>query len=145
MHSIGEELHIDGGIGLEGHGDFSCDGLTARINGLRHLYTYKPGSCWYIVLPAAPDHRVTLAHQKAMAWFHTADRTVKIRQHSRIAPIDDIQEQPAVPVLERYRPEYADICPAPHQAMRIPWGELQISNPSIAGMGRVDSEVHRAI
>jgi hypothetical protein len=48
-------------------------------------------------------------------------------------------------VLQRYWLEDADICRAPHQAMRIPWGELQVSDSGVAGMVRVDSEVHRAI
>jgi hypothetical protein len=84
-------------------------------------------------------------HQKAIARFHAADRTVKICQHGRVAPIDNIQEQPVVPVLERCGLEYADICPAPHQAMCIPWGELQVSDSGVTGMVRSDSEVHRAI
>src|SRR5262249_481949 len=145
MHSIREELHLDVGIGLEGHCDLPGDGLTASVDGLRDLYAYQPGRCRHIVLPAAPDYGVALAHQKAIARLHSADRTVKIRQHSRVAAIDDIQKQPMVPVLQRCRLEDADICPASHQAMGIPWGESQVSDPSVAGMVRVDSEVYRAI
>jgi hypothetical protein len=138
-------LHLDVGIGLESHRDLPCDGLTASVDGLWDLYAYKPGRCRHIVLPAAPDHGVALVHQKAIARFHAADRTVKICQHGRVAPIDNIQEQPVVPVLERCGLEYADICPAPHQAMCIPWGELQVSDSGVTGMVRSDSEVHRAI
>jgi len=136
---------MDVGIGLESHRDLPYYGLTAGIDSLRDLYAYKPGRRRHIVLPTAPDHGVALAHQKAIARFHAADRTVKIRQHGGIAAIDDIQEQSVVPMLERCRLEYADIGPAPHQAMRIPWGELQVSDPGVAEMVRVDSEVHRTI
>jgi hypothetical protein len=145
MHSIREELHLDVGIGLEGHGDLPRYGLTASLNGLRDLYAYKPGRGRHIVLPAAPDYSIALAHEKAITRFHAADRTVKIRQHGRIAAIDDIQEQPVVSVLKRNGLEYADIRRATHQAMCIPRGEVQVSDPDVAGMVRVDSEVHRAI
>jgi hypothetical protein len=145
MHSIGQELHVHVGIGLEGHGDLPYDGLSISVDSFRDLYPYKSRCGWHIVLPAAPDYRVALAHQKAITGFHTAYRTVKIRQHSRVAPINDVQEQPVVSVLEHCGLEDANICPAPHQAMRIPWGELQISNTGMAGMVRVNSEVHCAI
>src|SRR5215471_16962368 len=105
----------------------------------------KPGGRRHIVLPAAPDHRVALAHQKAIARLQTADRTVKIREYRGIAPIDDVQEQPLVPTLECYRLEDADICRVMHQAMGIPWGTLQISDPGVAGMMRVDRAVHSAV
>ena len=101
MQSIREELHVHAGIGLEGHGDLPCDGLTASVNGLRDMDTDQPGHRRHIVLPADPEHGVSLAHQKAIARFHTADRAVKIRQHGGVAAIDDIQEQALVAVLER--------------------------------------------
>ena len=136
-------MHV--GIGLEGHGDLPCEGLTASVDSLRDLYAYQPSRCRHIVLPAAPDHGVALAHQKAIARFEAANRTVKIRQHGGVAPIDDIQEQPLVAALERDGLEQADICRTTHQAMRIPWGALQVSDTCVGGMVRVDSEVHRAI
>jgi hypothetical protein len=110
MQSIREQLHLDVGIGLEGYRDLPGYGLTASVNGLRDIDPYKPGHRWHIVLPAAPDHGVSLTHQKAIAGFKTADRTIKIRQRGRVAPIDDVQEQPVVRVLERDGLEHAEIC-----------------------------------
>jgi hypothetical protein len=50
-----------------------------------------------------------------------------------------------VPVLERDGLEHAEICRATHQPLRIPWGEFQVRDAGIAGMVRVDSEVHSTI
>src|SRR5207247_10818948 len=36
-------------------------------------------------------------------------------------------------------------CRAMHQALRLAWGLVQVSNPGVAGMVRVDSEVYRAL
>src|SRR5262245_20329501 len=61
------------------------------------------------------------------------------------AAIDDVQEQPLVAALQCHGHEQADVCRTRHQALRIPWGALQVSDPSVAGMVRVDREVHRAV
>src|SRR5262249_19682454 len=118
MQAIREELYLDVGIGLEGHGDLACDGLPVSVDGLGDMDTYEPGRRRHIVLPAAPDHGIALAHQKAIARIETVDRTVKIGQHSGVAPIDNIQEQPLVAALERDGLEQADICRTMYQALR---------------------------
>ena len=97
------------GIGLEGHGDFPREGLTACINGLWDLDLYQPRSRRHIILPADPEHGVSLAHEKTIAGVRPADRTVEIRQHRGVAPIDDIEEQASIAVLEVYGLEHAEI------------------------------------
>ena len=145
MLSVRQELHLHVGIGLESHGDLPDQGLTTRADSLWDMYTHQPGHRWHIVLPATPDHGVSLAHQKAIARVQTADCTVKIRQHSGVAAIDHIQEQPLVAVLGRHGLQQADICRALHQALRISGSELQVSNSGITGMVWVDRDVHCAL
>jgi hypothetical protein len=145
MQAVREELHLHVGIGLESHGNLPYQWPTTSVNGLRDLHTDQSGSRRHIVLPATPDHGIALAHEKAIARVQMANRTVKIRQHRGITPIDDIQEQPVVAELGCDGLQQADICHALHQALRIPWGELQVSNPGVAGMVWVDRDMHRTL
>jgi hypothetical protein len=109
VESIREELPVHAGIGLEGHGDFSREGLTACINGLWDLDLYQARGRWYIILPADPEHDVSLTHEKTIARLRPADRTVKIRQHGGIAAIDDIEEQAPIAVFEGEGLEHTEI------------------------------------
>src|SRR5262245_22259386 len=100
VESIRQELHVPAGIRLEGHSDFPRKALTACINSLRDLNLYQPRARWHIVLPADPEHEISLTHEKTIARLRPADRTVKIRQHRGVAAIDDIEEQASIAVLE---------------------------------------------
>jgi hypothetical protein len=86
-----------------------------------------------------------MAHEKAIAGIHSTDRAVEIRQHGRVAAIDDIQEQALVAIMEVNGLEQAKIGRALHQALGIAWGTLQVSNRGIAGVVRIDSDVHGAV
>ena len=147
MQSIREELHLERGIRLKGDSNLPGDGLPSSVEGLRHLDADEAGCCRHIVLPAAPEHGIALAHEKAIARVLVADGTVQIRQHGGSAAIDDIQEQepPLIAALGRDGLQQADVRRAMHQALRIAWGALQVSDAGVAGMVRVDRAVYCAI
>jgi len=66
VQTVGEQLDLARSIGLEFHAEPTGD-WQAGAQRLRDMNAHEPVDGGNVVLPAAPDHSVALAHQEPVA------------------------------------------------------------------------------
>src|SRR5215471_13139687 len=105
MMTVSEVKHGDAFISLKLTEHFSHQWLAVRTESLRGLQAHQARNRRDVGLPAAPHHRIAMAHQKAISWVERgrwvdgAWGTVEVCHH-RLAPtVHDIKQQTTTPAL----------------------------------------------
>src|SRR5262245_29865643 len=105
MMTVGEVEHRDTFIRLELTEYFANQRLAVRTEGRGGLQAHQARQRRDVGLPAAPDDRVALTHQKAIPRIHRGRwiggpwSTVEVGHGPLLSTIHDIEEQPPVPAL----------------------------------------------
>jgi len=110
VHPVGEGIHLNASMGLEGHPDLPGYGVPFFGYSLWDIYARNPCRIRHIILPATPHYRVPLAHQEAITWFQATCSTVNIRQRRGIAPVYHIKQNAVTPLLGRGWLEDEEVC-----------------------------------
>ena len=67
VRPVGEQKHLGWLVGLQPAHDSARDGITSGAERSGRLQAHQPGRGRDVGLPAAPDHRVAVAHEEAVA------------------------------------------------------------------------------
>ena len=99
-----------------------------------------------VVLPAAPGHGVTLAHDKAIARVQGLvgshlRRTIESPQDRATPPIQDIEEYAVIPTLRFHWPEKTVIGREMHPAAGVLRCQLQVGDETVGGMVGINREI----
>ena len=149
VHAVGDVLVLDNGVGLEGHDDGAGDGLAVLL-GLRSVDAKQARGVGYVVLPAAPDDGVALAHQEAVAGVQGRVRSdvggaVDVAQGQGLAPVEDVEEQAAVALGRVVGAQDAEVGGELDESLLIAGRELDVGDGLVGRMHGVDGEVGDAI
>jgi hypothetical protein len=149
VHSISQELDSFRGVELKGNYHLARDGALGS-QGFGSFNAHHAWYIWHIVLPAAPGHSVTLAHQEAVARVQRfagchVPRIVEVPQSRPPAPVQDVQQQAVIPQLRLHWPEDTEIRGETHQALGIPGRQLQVADGPVGWMVWGNGEVDPAV
>src|SRR5215472_6074574 len=115
------------------------------------LYAHQPVGFRHVVLPAAPDHGIAVAHQKTIAsvgWPGRIDwprHAVKCRQCQPVAAVRYIEQQAVVAARLLGRRKDADVSREMHQAVAPALGQIDIDDSAVQPLRRVNGEVCGAV
>ena len=69
------------------------DGRAVGVQGLGHVGLDQAGGVGgHVVLPAAPDHRVAVAHQEAVAGAQPLAGAVQVGEDGGVAPVNHVED-----------------------------------------------------
>ena len=105
--SIGKVLDLGWCVDLEGDHDLARD-LALAGPGLGKPGPQHSRNVWNVVLPAAPNHRISLPHQKPVAGVRRSVRgnlwgAVDVSQGQGLAPVGHVQQNTMIPLGLVYR------------------------------------------
>jgi hypothetical protein len=105
----------------------------------------------HVVLPAAPDDRKAMAHQKPVAsigWHRRIDwprHPVEARQCQAVAAVRHIEKQAMIAARRVLRREDADIGREMHQAVAVALGHIDIGDGAVRRVPRINGEMRCAV
>ena len=118
-------------------------GVTA---GRRHREGHEAVLARDVVLPAAPRHRVAVAHEKAVAEIlgrrriGHAHRAVEHPERHLAAAVGHVEEEPAVAARGVPRPQHVEVRFALDQTRRVARGQGEIGDGLVRRVSRVDAD-----
>ena len=103
MVAVGQKLDLGWSIVLKGDHDSPGD-RAGTVDRAGRPHAQDTGHAGSVVLPAAPDHGIPLAHQEAIARVQWIGRkhvrsAVEIPQRCGFAPVQDVQQHSSVAPL----------------------------------------------
>lgn len=121
------------------------------LGGDRELAAHQAALARHVGLPAVPDHRIALVHQEPGSDLRCQSGIVRVRAavypvaHGALpAPIEDVVEDATVSPCRIDRLEDLDVHPVLDSAPLVAGCPLQVHDPGVAGVRRVELAVRIA-
>jgi hypothetical protein len=102
----------------------------------------------YVALPAAPHHRESVSHQKAVAGMlgvPAVRRPVEPRHDRLVAAIGHVVDETAVAASEIERLQDPEVAAILDIAPRVARGPIEVDDPGIQGICRIEFAEYRAV
>src|SRR5215470_13625792 len=106
------------------------------------------GAGRHVTLPAAPHHGESAPHQKAVAGMlrvSTLWRTVEPRHDRLVAAIGHVVDEAPIAAIEIERLQDPEVALILDEAQRVPCGPVEVEDPDIQGMCRIELAEYGAV
>ena len=146
MLTVGQKVSVDNRMRLESDRNLAGNRFAVRVQGFRNVDADQAGRTRrHVVLPAAPDYGVALAHQEAIARPQPLPGAVEVGQYGGVAPVHHVKQDAVAAPRRVFGLQDAEVGDAVRAAGGIPGSQLQVGDDFVGRVVGVNCQVNQAV